>query len=352
MLSTGGVTVGEVAGHPIPVTEYQRIYAAILEQYRLNYGEVDPTILRQMGVPQQAMDQLLTEYAVNYGAEMMGISASPEEIGEYITTSPTFQQDGKFVGIDAYKQFLKAYNLEPQEYEESVRRDVVRLKLSRIVTAGLKATSQEARQLFLDRNQEVKIRYAVFDSHQLPLGPVDEEELLAYFEENRENYRTQELRKIKYATVASDPDSVELTEQQIQDQLAGLSDVDEVRARHILLAPDSPEARSQGEVILAQLEGGEDFAKLAKEFSTDTVSAEKGGDLGFFKRGAMVPEFESAAFSLEAGQTSGLVTTDFGIHIIRVEEVKTIDRRQQIETRLRQEASQEVARNQGCKAGL
>jgi peptidyl-prolyl cis-trans isomerase D len=106
------------------------------------------------------------------------------------------------------------------------------------------------------------------------------------------------------------------------------------RARHVLLrlAPDAPEeeqarVRERAEAALERIEGGEDFAAVAGELSEDPGSKDQGGDLGFFARGQMVPAFEEVAFSLEPGKTSGLVKTDFGYHVIRVEERKAAEER-------------------------
>ena len=348
MVSTAE-NVAQVGDYSISAVEFQRAYNRVLEQYRLSYGEADPELLRQLGVPQQTLDGLIQEYAVSYGADAMGVGVTPEEIAEYVTSIPSLQQDGVFIGVESYKQVLKASSIGPEEFEESIRREVLRNKLGRILTAGIKATDQEIRQLFLERNQEIKIRYAAFDPLEFVPETVEDQELEAFFEERRELYRTQELRRIKYARVEQKPQEVELNEQRIQERLAGLSDKEEVRASHILLTPDNPENRSTAEELLRRLEAGEDFAELAREFSQDEATAEAGGDLGFFSPGSMVIDFERAAFALEPGELSELVTTMYGIHIIKATDVKRIDRRQEIETELRQEEADSTARNLATK---
>lgn len=98
---------------------------------------------------------------------------------------------------------------------------------------------------------------------------------------------------------------------------------EQVRARHILVSGTTPESRAKAEKLLDDLKAGADFAALAKENSADTRSAAKGGDLGFFERDRMVPQFEEAAFALTTpGQLSGVIETQFGFHIIKFEERK------------------------------
>ncbi len=112
-----------------------------------------------------------------------------------------------------------------------------------------------------------------------------------------------------------------------QENKAQFSQPERIKARHILIAVEDPAsadskkaAREKAEKILARVRAGEDFAELAKKYSDDPGSREKGGDLGFFSRGQMIEPFEKAAFSLKVGEISGLVESPFGYHIIKLEE--------------------------------
>ncbi len=343
----GNQNVAIVAGASITANQYRRLYNQIYDNYRqmypLDQGGIE--ILRQLGLADQALDQLINEYAIGYGAQGMGLEATREEVAEYITTLPYFQEDGRFIGTERYMQILQANNLPAAEYEDGIRRDIVRTKLLRVVTDGVQATPEEVRQEFLDRNQGIKIRYVAIDPKEVAPETVDEEDLKAYFEDQEENYRTPEQRKVKYIIFPVRPEKVELREEQIQERMTSIPEKQEVRASHILLTLDDENARQKGEELLEQLRAGADFAELAKEHSKDEASVASGGDVGFFGRGAMVPEFEAAAFSLEPGELSDLVATQYGFHIIKVTDVHRVDPRALAEAGLRQEEGEILARS-------
>ena len=187
---------------------------------------------------------------------------------------------------------------------------------------------------------KVKFDYAVIDSADLAkeINPTDAE-LQTFFKQNADHYKTAipETRKLEYIAFGQNqvPGSTpQVTDQQIaeyyQQHLKDYDVPDEVTVRHILIqvAPDAtPEvdaaAKAKAQDILKQLQGGADFATLAKKYSDDPGSKDKGGDLGPLRRGATVPAFENAAFALQPGQLSNVVKTQFGYHIIKVEAKQT-----------------------------
>ena len=347
----GSQEVAVVAGKPITWTEFRRRYGMVFDNFRqrLPVDQLTPEILRQFGLQDQALDGLLSEYVMEYSAQILGIQVTPEEIVDNIIATPAFQENGQFVGSVLYQQILQANNYSVEEYEETVRREILGMKLGQVLTDGIEASDDEVRQEFLNRNQEFKIRYIAVDPEEEIPEEVDEEELLAYFEERQDDYRSYEQRKIKYVQVPLGADQVELTEEQIGERMASIAEKDEVQASHILISSITPDAEEKAQGILQQLRDGADFAELAKEHSDDPGSAVEGGELGFFKRGMMVPEFEEVAFSLEPGETSDLVATSYGFHIIKVTDVKTIDSRQMAESQLREEEAQSLAQALAAK---
>ncbi len=352
--ATGGISNQEVAlvvGKPITWTEFRRRYGFVYDNFRqrLPSDQLTPDILRQLGLQDQAINGLVSEYVTEYAAQIMGIGVTPEEIADNITSRLEFQQEGQFVGVALYQQILQNNNYSTVEWEEVVRREILGLKLGRVLTDGIEASADEVRQEFLNRNQEFRIRYIAVDPEEEISEDVNEEELQAYFEERQDNYRSAEQRKIKYVQIPLEADKVELTEQQIDERMASIASKDEVEASHILISSITPDAEEKAQGILQQLRDGADFAELAKEHSDDPGSALNGGELGFFKRGMMVPEFEDAAFSMEPGQLSDLVATDYGFHIIQVTDQKLIDSRSTAEAQLREEEAQSLAQALAAK---
>ncbi|HUG44683.1 MAG TPA: SurA N-terminal domain-containing protein, partial [Acidobacteriota bacterium] len=322
---TGGIgqqDVAMVAGQTISAIEFRRQYQRLYDLFREAYSGADPQLLEQLNIPQQALNQLINEYAIAYEAEAFGLKVTEEELAQQIIRFPAFQEGGQFIGRDRYRQILQANNMSIRDFESAIRRDILRRKFQRVLTDGIRATPDEVRQAFLEANQEVKVRYMAIDPAAIEIATVAPETLQGYFEENLDRFRIGEKRKIEYVIVSRDPEAVEVSEQQIEAEMAQLAQEGQVRARHILVRSregdgNETEARQKSQELLRQLRGGADFSALAREHSDDPGSGARGGDLGFFGQGEMVPEFELVAFGLEPGQISDLVRTPYGFHIIQ-----------------------------------
>jgi peptidyl-prolyl cis-trans isomerase D len=180
-----------------------------------------------------------------------------------------------------------------------------------------------------------------------------EPELKEYFEANRENYAISEERRAKYLVISTSQlaSTIEVTDDEVRARWDSSPEPETVNASHILFSVDDPskdsEVRAEAEEILQRARAGEDFAELATQYSDDTASAQMGGSLGSFPRGRMVREFENVAFSLEPGQISDLVQTEYGYHIIKViqHDIPTLEsRRPSIIRDIQVERATELAR--------
>jgi len=323
--SLGVQEVARVADQKISAAEYRRFYLQLVDTYRQMYNldGSNSDIIKQLGLDQVALSQLINRYALSYEASRMGLRVSDKELADQITRFPVFQANGQFIGSSQYKRILENNNLTAQDFEASLRRDLLAEKLQQIVTDGVTATADDIRRDFLERNQEVKVKYVAFDPEKLQRQELTDEKLQEYYDSNLESFRQPEKRKVQYVNIYVPPTDVEPTEEEIQEALAEIPNEEQVRARHILVRtdPDDPksetEAGKKAQALLKRIQAGEDFAKIAREESEDPNSAIRGGDLGFFTRGQMVPEFEKVAFSQNPGQISGLVKSPFGFHIIQ-----------------------------------
>jgi peptidyl-prolyl cis-trans isomerase D len=324
--------LAEVEGEEITVRDFQRRYTAQLQAYRNAYGsQLSEQLLRQLGIEQQILQQMVDEEAMVAEARRQGISVSDVEVRERVLAIPAFQENGRFIGEQRYRQMLQLNNppLTTTDFEDNLRRAVLIEKLRNAVTGWMSVSDAEVADEYRRRNEKVKLEV-------VPLTPeafrsqvtVNDADLAAYFEKNKENYRIGEKRRVRYALVDVDQvrQQVTVPENEIEafykQNNAQYSTPEQLAASHILLkieGKDEAAVRTQAEELSKRAKAGEDFAALAKQFSEDDSNNTTGGSLGEFGRGTMVPEFEQAAFAMKPGDVSDPVKTSFGYHIIKVE---------------------------------
>ncbi len=327
--------VARVDGRDITVQEFRRAYLTQLQVYRSAYGgNVSEQMLKQLGLDQQILQQMVDEQAALAEASRRGLDVTDAEVARHIVTMPAFQEKGHFVGHARYAGMLRMQRppMTPEEFEESLRRSLVIDKLRTALTDWVTVSDQEVEQEFRRRNEKVKLQLVSFpvDSFRAEASVTDAD-LASWFESHREQYRIGERRKVRYLLVdvealraKAQPTPREI-EAAYNESIDLYSTPEQVRASHILLkteGKDEAAVRAAAEQVLQQVKAGGDFAELAKKYSEDEQSASQGGDLDYFGRGRMVPEFEQAAFSLEPGQVSDLVKSQFGFHIIKVVDKK------------------------------
>jgi peptidyl-prolyl cis-trans isomerase D len=240
-----------------------------------------------------------------------------------------------------------------------VRRSLVVEKLRTSLTEWLSIPDKELEQEYRRRNDKVKLAVVSFpnDSFRPDVSATDEE-ITAYFDGHKEDFRIPEKRKVRYLLLDVESIRSKLVippadiERAYNDRISEYTTPEQVRASHILLkteGKDEAAVRAQAEEILKKAKAGGDFAALAKQYSQDEGSAPNGGDLDYFGRGRMVPEFDAVVFTMEPAQISDLVKTSFGFHIIKLVDKKvgttrTIDEvRPQLQDQLSVERAQQQA---------
>ncbi|MQA29062.1 MAG: hypothetical protein GEU82_04375 [Luteitalea sp.] len=328
-------TVAVVDGHQIRGDEFRRTYQAQLQAYRAAYGgNMSEQMLKQLGVEQQILQQMVDERAALAEAERLDVNVSDQEVAQRIYSIPALQENGAFIGAQRYQQLLASQRppVSTSEFEESVRRSLIVEKLRQTVTEWLSVSDRELEEEYRRRNDKVKLAIVSFptDSYRLDVTVTDAE-LASHFEANQESFRIPEKRKVKYVLIDVEALRAKVTvspadvERAYNENIEQYSTPEQVRASHVLLKTegnDDAAVKARAEEVLGQARSGADFAELAKKYSEDESNAANGGDLDYFGRGRMVPEFDLAAFAMEPGQISDLVKTQYGYHVIKLTDKK------------------------------
>jgi len=333
--ASAGDTIASVEGHAITSGEFRRTYQAQLDAYRSAYGgQMNDQLLKQLGIDQQILQQMVDEQASIAEASRLGIDVSDEEVRQRIFAIPAFQENGRFIGDARYQQLLRMQRppLAPADFEEGIRKTLVIEKLRASLTSWLSIPDTELEQEYRRRNDKVKLAVVSFvaDKFRGQVAATDQD-VAAHFDAHKDDFKIPEKRKVRYLLIDLDAVRAKVVvppadvERAYNDNLAQYSTPDQVRASHILLrteGKDEAAVKAKAEELLKQARAGADFAELAKKNSEDEGSASNGGDLDYFGHGKMVPEFDAAVFAMEPGQISDLVRTSLGYHIIKLTDKK------------------------------
>ncbi|MBE7178415.1 MAG: peptidylprolyl isomerase [Mucilaginibacter polytrichastri] len=277
------------------------------------------------------VNQLIEGKAMAYKAREMGLRISDEELSNAIQAEFAAMLGGKF-DMNTYQMALTQIGMTPSDYEKERRENMLSMRLENLEAQSLVVSDADAKAEYARRNKKVSLEYIAFTDKDFS-GKVKEDPaaIKSYFDTNRALFRTTEKRDgtLVVGSTASFLQNAKVSDAQIAQEYKDNIDTyripERVQVRHILIKTqgkpkeDAPKLKAKAQDLLKQLQGGADFAALAKKNSEDPGSAEKGGDLGWVVRGQTVPNFEKAAFSLKPGQLSDLVETEYGYHILQVE---------------------------------
>jgi peptidyl-prolyl cis-trans isomerase D len=332
--------VAEVGGTRISAREFSEALQRQQDQIRAQMqGRVDMSILDSPQVREAVMNQLIDERVAYAAAVKHGITVGDAELRAVIAATPAFREGG---GSGAFSPQLYASTLRAQGMSEAMYESLLRknLILSRALGTGPRTGFMPAavvERLSQLRAQEREVSQVVFAPAQFAgAAKLDPGEARAYYDAHKAQFTLPEKVKVEFAilTLAGIEKTVQVAPEEVkkafEERRAQLETAEERRARHILIevpagASDEvrAKAKARAQVLLEQVRAAPaSFASVAKAQSQDPGSAVEGGDLGFFPRGKMVKPFDDALFALKRGEIAGPVETQYGYHIILLEETK------------------------------
>lgn len=328
------VAVAKVDGETVTVQEYGNALQNLRSKLQAE-GKVDPAVLDSPEIKQSVLDRLITKRLLTAEVNHAKFMISDDQLSKYIIGLPEFQQDGQF-SQELYDQVLQQNRLSPSQFENSMRRDLLlqQARESLAALAYLPHSTDEQTLKIEHQQREVsvaEIKTADYVS-QVKIEPA---QVKTYYEEHKDKFRVPEQVKLEFVLMSANTliPGMNATDDEAKkyyaENAAKFQGDEQRHASHILIGfgvSATPQAKQEAfakaKDVLAQVKKNpEKFAELAKKYSQDPGSAEKGGDLGTFGRGAMVKPFEDAAFAMKPGEISDLVESEFGYHIIKLNEI-------------------------------
>lgn len=334
------ISVATVAGQSISQTEFDQALRSQLDRLKQAYGpEFDAQMLNTPEARQGILDDLIARKAMGAEASKNKLTVTDQSLQQSILETPGLKKPDNTFDTDRYKSLLAMQGMTPTMYEASLRQDLALQQLLNSVQNSAISSKTVAERIALISEQEREIQTLSFKAKNYVADvKITDAILRAYYDKNTAQFEIPELVNAEYVVlsndalaeqiVVSDADVMAHYEQNKKNYTAD----EQRRASHILLnlksdasAAEVKSVKEKADALLAQVRKNPDqFAKLAKENSQDVGSAERGGDLDYFGRGAMVKAFDDVAFKLKQGEISDLVQSEFGIHIIQLTAIKPV----------------------------
>jgi peptidyl-prolyl cis-trans isomerase D len=334
--SSAASAAANVNGEEIGLDELERAYQNERSRMESQFGESFAALASDTAYLQnfrrEILDRLISEKLLDQAAQELGLRVSDAQIKSAIVGMPEFQIDGKFDN-DRYLALLRQAGFQTNNFRDYMRVDMVRRQLSQSLIGTEFALASEAKTAFSMLQQSRDIRYVNVPAAKfVEQVSVSEDEISAYYQSNISQFDTELKVSLSYVELVLEDllPTIEVNDEELQEyyqqNLVDYRTDEERQAAHILFeSTDEDEAiAAKAAEALEKIQAGEDFAELAKTLSSDTFSAENGGDLGWFGKGIMDPAFEEAAFSLaNKGDVSAVIKSEFGYHIIKLTDVKS-----------------------------
>ena len=322
----------KVDDREISQREFEMAYQNERNRMQAQLGDYFSTLMGDPAYVQQfrrsVLDRMVNDLLIEQRANELGLRISDQQVRQTIVSMPEFQRDGAFDN-EQYNALLRRSGLTPDMFAESMRTDLLRQQLLLAIQGSDFALGNEVTALIKLERQEREIRTLTLDVAEFTQNAeVTDEEAQAYYEQNPQQFTRPDQVKAAYIELSGT--NLKETLNVSEDDAKAYYDenqnkygtAEQRQASHILVQGKGSEAKTKAENLLAELNNGADFAELAKTSSDDTFSGQDGGKLDWFERGVMDPAFEEAAFGLNKGEISGVVESDFGYHIIKLDDIK------------------------------
>ena len=338
----------------ITLVDYREEYTNQLLQFQEVFGDEIPESL-EFTIQESATENLIMKTLLNDYVDAQGYRVSPEYVAELITTNPNFQL-GEGFNRENYQAILSSQGVSQSKYENDLRIELQISQLRRGLIESSFITPSEFRRFVELQMEERDGQYLLIPSSKFTdQVSLEKEVVSAFYTENITSFMTEEEIDVEFLSIDTEEiaQSIEFSpldvEQYYKENIERFRSNEERKSSHILISFDDEviedAAQEQSKDILVRIKGGESFEELAQEFSDDSGSATNGGDLGWAEPGLFVSEFDQVLYALEIGEISDPVKTQFGYHIIRLDDVKEGRKKEfaEIEEELTEEYSQLLA---------
>jgi len=325
----GAGFAAKVNGEEISAVQFENAYQnqilALAEQ-----GTEIPAEFRQL-VREGVLDRLIREELLRQFLIEAGYTVSDQLIAEIIQSDPTWAVDGQF-SREAYDQWLELRAIEHSAFEEAQRRTLTQDQLQRGIAATAFVTPAEYRRYLNLYGERRLVSLAELNLAEMTESiEVSEEDIQAYYDARPDDFQSEESVDVAYVELNRDElaESVEVTEDELRQYYEDRRDdylQDEQRqARHILIlfGDDEAAAEQEAAALTARVQAGEPFEDLARQYSADTSTSERGGDLGLVLQTQLPEALGDAIFAMEPGEVTGPVRSEFGFHVLRLDDVQS-----------------------------
>jgi peptidyl-prolyl cis-trans isomerase D len=336
MTSKDVAKVATVNGEDISSKEYETAYNEIISNLQNQYQSAwNDNLIKSLDLKNRTLESLIEKKLMSQEAKKIGLDITDKEVQDTISNYQAFQSGGKFDNA-RYNSLLAQQRMTAQSFESSMSQSLLKQKLVQFLSTFLVVSDQEILDQYTFSNEKTKVSFARFSPDNFRSSTiVDKTMMEKFFGEHKESYRIPAQVKIAYMAMSPSEFSgqVNINEEEIktyyEDNIDSFKEPKSVKASHILFKlaegatkDEENKVKEKAESILKKARAGEDFAKLAKEYSDDTQTKENGGELGYLQKGQTTETFENAAFNLKKGEISEPIKTSYGYHIIKVEDVK------------------------------